>query len=193
MTTEACPERIPVNRQTTPRARIARHTITRRSLLVIAVFSACASIMIQPAAAATREAAAGPRAIIKTIYSQEGSLNLPAAERHEYFSKSVVALWAKSDAESGAGDIGSIDFDLESNSQGMAIASYTVKTVRAEATHVTLVVSLVSRGDWIRNSPSDLIIRYDFIREGGRWVIDDMSSTADGKPWTLRGLLESAI
>jgi hypothetical protein len=56
---------------------------------------------------------------------------------------------------------------------------------------VTLVVSWVSRGDWIRNSLSDLTIRYDFIREGGRWVIDDMSSTADGKPWTLRGMLKS--
>lgn len=172
---------------------VKRHTIARRSLLVIAVLSACTSVLVRPAAAATRKAVDSPRAIVNVIYSREGVLNLPAADRHRYFSKAVVALWAKADANTAEGDVGPIDFDLASNSQGMAVASFRVKTEHADATHVTLVVSLVSRGVFIRNSPADNVVHYDFIREAGHWVIDDMGSTVDGKPWTLRGLLESAV
>lgn len=158
----------------------------RRSLLTVAAFGA--SVAIHPAAAAARKAVPGPRAIIRVIYSREGVLDLEPADRSRYFSKRIVALWAKADAGNGPGEI-TIDFDLASNSQGMAIASYTVKSERADAHHVRLAVSLVSRGHYIIDSPSDLVVHYDFIREDGRWVIDDMGSTVDGEPWTLRGLL----
>jgi len=155
--------------------RMSFVTIAGRSLLIIAMLGAAAPPT--------------PRAIIDVIYSREGVLHLEPADRHEYFSRRIVALWAKDDATTSPGEIGAIDFDLASNSQGMAIASFKVKTERADATHVRLAVTLVSRGKYIRNSPSDLVVHYDFIREDGRWVIDDMSSTTDGKPWTLRGLL----
>lgn len=166
--------------------KVAGCTITWRSLRAVAILSACAATLVQPAAAAPP----GPRAIINDIYSQEGVLDLPAADRHQYFSKGVVELWAKADAGTREGEMGRIDFDLASNSQGMAIASFKVKTEHADATHVTLAVSLVSRGVYIRKSPADNVVRYYFIREGDRWVIDDIRSTADGSPWTLRGLLQ---
>lgn len=147
----------------------------------------CAFVFLIPAGAGMRKAPRGPRAIVNEIYSREGVLDLPAADRDRYFSKSVVALWAKADAGAEGGLV--IDFDLASNSQGMEVASFKAKTTHADATHETIVVSLVSRGDYIRPSPRDNVVRYDFIREGGRWLIDDMSSTVDGTPWTLRGLL----
>lgn len=149
-----------------------------KTLLAVATLTVCVSVYA---------ATPGPRAIVDKIYSREGSLNLEPEDRHQYFSSGVVALWAKADTDSGDGLV--IDFDLATNSQGMEVASFKVKTARADATHVTLLVSLTSRGAWIRHSPLDNVVRYDFIREGGRWVIDDMSSTVDGKPWTLRRLL----
>ena len=163
--------------------------VTRFAVAMLGVF---ASLVVQPAAAATHKTAADPQAIVQVIYSREGVLNLEPSDRHKFFSTGVVALWAKADAKTLEGDIGPIDFDLASNSQGMAIASHKVKTEHADATHVTLAVTLVSRGEFIRHSPADNVVRYEFIREGGRWVIDDMRSTVDGEPWTLRGLLEAA-
>jgi len=151
----------------------------RRFLLVLAVLGVCTA-----SAAVTRRT---PRAIIDEIYSREGVLGLDPEDRHEYFSRGVVAWWAKADAANDGGL--TIDFDLASNSQGMEVGSYKVRTVHSDAGHVTLDVTLTSRGDYIIDAPSDLVVRYDFIRENGRWLIDDMSSTTAGSPWTLRALL----
>ena len=147
----------------------------------------CAFVFLGPAGAATRKAPRGPRAVIDKIYSHEGTLTLDPEDRDRYFSRAVVALWAKADAAADGGLV--IDFDLASNSQGMEVASFKAKTTHADATHESVVVSLVPRDDYIRHSPKDNVVRYDFIREGGHWMIDDMSSTVDGPPWTLRGLL----
>jgi hypothetical protein len=44
--------------------------------------------------------------------------------------------------------------------------------------------------NWFRPSPEDDIIRYFFVLEDGRWMIDDVGSTNHGKGWTLREILE---
>jgi hypothetical protein len=43
------------------------------------------------------------------------------------------------------------------------------------------------------SKPSDQIIRYDFVREAGGWKIDDIKSTADDEPWSIRGPLTEAL
>ena len=45
----------------------------------------------------------------------------------------------------------------------------------------------------MKHPASDDIVRYDFIRENGRWVIDDVRSTIDAKEWSLRGLLNIGL
>lgn len=153
-----------------------------RTLLAAALLALCAPVLAAPR---------GPRAIVNDIYKHQ--ISFLAVDKHEYFSKAVVALWEKADAGVPEGELGAIDFDLASNSNGLQVDSIKVKTLHADATHATLEVTLISHGgDSPRGAPSDYLLRYKFIREGGRWLIDDMSSTVDGSPWTLRGLLGDA-
>lgn len=150
------------------------------------MLAVCTSIL----SAATHKAPPTPRAIVKDVYAHETSFL--AADKHQYFSKDLVALWEKADAGIPEGELGSVDFDLASNSNGRQVDSIKVKTLHADANHVTLEVRLIEHHDYPRGAASDYFVRYKFIREGGRWLIDDMSSTVDGSPWTLRGLLGDA-
>jgi hypothetical protein len=86
-----------------------------------------------------------------------------------------------------------VDFDVTTNSQGMEVASFTLKIERADERHMTIAATLVPKGEWIRNSPLDNIVRYDFIREDGRWKIDDVRSSNDGAAWSLRQLLTQSL
>ena len=40
--------------------------------------------------------------------------------------------------------------------------------------------------------PADQTMRYDFVREAGQWKIDDIRGSADGKPWTVCGMLAAS-
>jgi hypothetical protein len=136
-----------------------------------------------------------PVAVVNSIYkggdSRRMAFGLESAERKQYFSKSIVALWDIAEAKTNPNgdEIGAIDFDLSTNTQGADVKSYSIVSNKIDGKSATVVVKLVL-DNWIRNSPDDLIIRYVFVLEVGSWMIDDMGSNIDGKPWTLRELLE---
>ena len=168
---------------------MASLVITRRMLVL-----SSAALVLSARAPHAEQAPRDPAAIVKEIYrntSRDAAFGLEEAERRKYLSKSLIELWAKADAKAKArGDeVGPIDYDVTTNSQGMEVKSYSAKTERRDGERAVLVVKLVPRGEWVRNSPDDNIVRYHFIREGGRWVIDDIGSTIDGKPGSLRDLL----
>jgi hypothetical protein len=163
--------------------------ITRRDLaLSTAAILFCAAT---PLAAATPD----PVAIVHSIYDgaskREMAFGLDPAERHKFLSKSIAALWDLAEAKSNPNgdEIGAIDFDITTNTQGAEVTSYSIVSNKVSGKTATVVVKLVL-DNWIRNSPDDLIIRYAFVLEDGSWMIDDMSSTTNGKPWTLREILE---
>ena len=63
------------------------------------------------------------------------------------------------------------------------------KQTAAEATvAVTFTETVVER-----RVAADRTVRYDFVREEGRWKIDDIRGTADGRPWSLRKILLTSI
>jgi hypothetical protein len=33
------------------------------------------------------------------------------------------------------------------------------------------------------------VLRYDLVRDGGHWKIDDIRGANDGKPWSMRAKL----
>lgn len=137
-----------------------------------------------------------PAEIINSIYkpqpnSESGAaFGLDVEERRAYFSKATAALWDKADkqANPGGGDIGAIDFDLTTNSQGADVKSFAITRNKVEAKRASVMVKL-ELDNWIRNNAEDNLVRYDFVLENGRWIIDDVSSTIDGKRWTLKKLL----
>jgi hypothetical protein len=136
-----------------------------------------------------------PVAIVHSIYKGGNTtgmaFGLDPAERRKFFSKATVALWDKAEAVSNPNgdEVGAIDFDLPTNSQGADVKSYSIVASKIDSKAASVTVKLVL-DNWLRNSPDDDIIRYDFVLEDGGWMIDDMASAADGKPWTLRELLE---
>jgi hypothetical protein len=136
-----------------------------------------------------------PAYIIGSIYKGAGTtgmaFGLDRKERHQYFSKSTAELWDFADGKSNPNgeEIGAIDFDITTNSQGADVKTWSIVSNRIDGGAATVVVKL-ELDNWIRNSPDDDVIRYSFVLEDGRWLIHDVASAADGEPWTLRGLLE---
>jgi hypothetical protein len=112
------------------------------------------------------------------------------ARRREWFSHALTTLWAKSDVrahETGDG-LGPVDFDVATNSQGMEVKSFTVKTVSQDASHASVVARLAPN-NWMRKSERENEIRYDLVWEHRRWKIDDIHSVIEQNTWSLRALL----
>ena len=164
--------------------------ITRRLFVAFGLVS-CA-----PASAAPR--VRDPFAILADIYRREqtgdyeGAFGLDPRERRAYLSWVLVDLWAKADAKVPRGDAGPIDWDVTTNSQGMDVGGYRVAVASQDAARMNLIVTLTAKTPWIRKSPDENIIRYHFIRENGRWVIDDIRGADDKETDGLKDLLTRA-
>jgi hypothetical protein len=164
-------------------------------LIARLIFFLCGATLLLFAAAPLAAAAPDPIAVVRSIYkggdNRGTAFGLDPAERKQYFSKSTVALWDKADAVSNPNgdEVGAIDFDVSTNTQGAYVKSYSIVSRKVVAKTATVVVKLVL-DNWFRPSPEDDIIRYFFVLEDGRWMIDNIGSTNHGKGWTLKQLLE---
>jgi hypothetical protein len=173
--------------------------ITRRSLILTSLLVAIEA----PLARAEPAAPNDPVAIVTAIYTRAAKGNGDGggafvieskAAKARYLSKSLVALWAKADAHTLKGDVGPVDFDPVTNSQDPDLKSFKVDAEKQEADKALIAVTIA--GSYARPStskPSDQIIRYDFVREAGGWKIDDIKSTADGEPWSVRNSLTESL
>ena len=74
----------------------------------------------------------------------------------------------------------------------MEVRSYKVKVAQRHAASVSLIVTLTAKTPWLRKSPDENIVRYHFIRENGRWVIDDIRGADDKEKDGLKDLLMRA-
>jgi hypothetical protein len=147
--------------------------------------------MARPPAAATAitAAASEPPGIMSAIYRQaikDGASGwLDPDERPKYLSKSLVALWAKADDKKPPdGDVGPIDFDLTADTNGLTLKSFAVKLRSESASAATVDVTLFYQKPYYRPG-GPAIVTYDFIREDGRWRIDNILT----KKWSVRDLL----
>jgi hypothetical protein len=141
-----------------------------------------------------------PVAILNAIYARaaKGKGNGGAAfvieneaAKAKYLSKSLIELWARADANTPKDDVPPIDFDPVTNSQEPDVKSFTVATEKLEAD--TAVMAVTISGRMPRAKPSDNTIRYNYVRENGKWKIDDISGTIDGEVWSLREILKDSL
>jgi hypothetical protein len=165
--------------------------LNRRMLLV---FSLAVATMAAPAAALAQTAppANDPMALLTRLYAAAGKDNAGGdfhkpKSRAKYLSKAFAALWSKAEAKTPQGDIGPIEFDPVSNSQDPDIKSFAIAIEKQDSGTATLAVTLTESRT--RDNPADNIIRYDFVRDGAHWRIDDIRGTVDGKPWSTRRFL----
>src|SRR6202795_4807737 len=163
--------------------------VNRRHL----IFTAAAGLL---AATSSRLASAAPSApndpvaIVTAIYTRAakgkgdggGAFVIEnTAAKAKYLSKSLVALSAKADAHTPKGDVGPIDFDPVTNSQEPDVKSFTVTPEKLDGATAVIAVSIASNAAPAANA-ADAVIRYDFVRDGGHWKIDDIRGAADDKP-----------
>ncbi|WP_315751167.1 MULTISPECIES: DUF3828 domain-containing protein [unclassified Bradyrhizobium] len=142
-----------------------------------------------------------PVAILAAIYTRAargkgdeggGFIIDSKAAKAKFLSKALIALWAKADAHTPKGDVGPVDFDPVTNSQDPDVASFKVTQEKMEADKATLAVSFTGHRTERKNQ-ADQIIRYDFVREGDKWKIDDIKGTVDGQPWSVRAMLADSL
>ena len=173
--------------------------ITRRSLLLTATTGFLAGAITHRAGAA-QSSPNDPVAIINAIYTRAakgkgdggGAFIIENdAAKAKYLSKSLVALWARADAHTPKGDVGPIDFDPVTNSQDPDVKSFKVVAEKLEADKAVIAVTITGRT--ARAKPSDDIVRYNFVRDDGKWKIDDISSALDGEAWSIRDLLSESL
>ena len=165
--------------------------ITRRVVVAFALVP-CLSARAAP------QRVRDPFAILADIYRREqtgdfeGAFGLDPRERRAYLSKALIDLWARADAKIEPGDAGPIDWDVTTNSQGMEVGGYRVAVAQQDTAHMNLVVTLTAKTPWLRKTPDENVVRYHFIRENGRWVIDDIRPANDEPEKGLKSLLARA-
>jgi hypothetical protein len=65
--------------------------------------------------------------------------------------------------------LGPVDFDFATNSQGMEVKSFTVRTLRRDGYHA-IVLGKLTPENWVRKSDRENEIGYSLVWEGGRWA-----------------------
>jgi hypothetical protein len=176
--------------------------ITRRTLVVTGATALLAGAISHPAPALGEPVTPDdPRSIINDIYTRAargkgdgggGFVTSSKSDRARNLSRSLAALWLKADAHTPKGDVGPVDFDPVTNSQEPDVKSFSMTTESFDSERATIAVTITGRHA-PRAHAADAVIRYDFIRDPVRWKIDDIRSADDGKPWSLRGMLEDSL
>ena len=177
--------------------------ITRRALISTSLTGLFASLFAGATArAAFAESASGgdPVAIVTAIYTRAakgkgdgggGFVIENKAAKAKYLSKSLIALWAKADAHTAKGDVGPIDFDPVTNSQDPELKSFKVVAETLAADKAAIAATIA--GSQPRTKSDDETVRYDFVRDGDKWKIDDIKGAIDGAPWSIRGMLQDSL
>jgi hypothetical protein len=166
--------------------------LTRRFIVAIACL-----LPAFAASAAPQDPDAVVGAIYKKVTAGKGDSGgqfiwLQDKDRRLYFTARTVKLWRDADDKTPKGDQGPISFDPVTNSQDPQVKAFDVAIEKQDATTATVVVHIAAkRGPIVapaRNAPTT--IRYDMVREHGRWLIDDIRGTINAE-WSLRKMLSN--
>jgi hypothetical protein len=107
-------------------------------------------------------------------------------------SRSLIELWGKADAHTPKGDVGPADFDPVTNSQEPDVKSFKVAAEKMEADTAVIAVTIAGRNA-VKRKPADQVVRYNFVRDGTEWKIDDIRGASDGEPWSIRQMLAESL
>jgi hypothetical protein len=123
---------------------------------------------------------------------------LDGRKRGAWVSRDLAALWGRCDASArkAKDEMGALDADIATNSQldWSSFKAYAVKVVsQGDGRAVVDARLTVAANTAPPKFDSDNVIRYDLVQEGGAWRIDDVHSTVDGKPWSLREILQAYL
>jgi len=162
--------------------------MNRRTFLGITL-----SIVASPAMAAGPGPAASPLEIVQKIYAasagkdgkyQGASGFDDKGIRRLYFSKSLLAALRHADDLSKKRDEPVIDFDPVLNTQEEPdVKSLDIKLESETPTQSVVAAAFI-------NNDEQNIVRYEFIKQGSAWKLDDMRGERGDDKWSLRGMIK---
>jgi hypothetical protein len=170
----------------------------------IAAFVALAAVVAFPHAALAASPADPIMAIYKQAAAGKGDSGgqfawLTKKARARWLSASLTALWNTEEAKTPKGDETPPGFDPVSNSQDPMVRNVKVETEKTDGTRAIVAASFDSwspgntREEQERNPPDPkarITVRYDMVLERGKWMIDDIRGSDDGKVWSIRDILK---
>jgi hypothetical protein len=178
----------------------------RATIPALAIAALLAFAALTPAVSA--RAADGPDAVIAAIYKRVAAGNgerggqfvwLRKKDRARWLSGSLVALWNAEEAKTPPGDETPPGFDPVSDSQDPKVRNVAVTLEKSDAGSATVAASFDSWSPGLtpeeqkRNPPDPkarITVRYDMVRERGRWLIDEIRGGSADKPWSIRAILK---
>lgn len=128
---------------------------------------------------AAQPAGDDPASSVRRLYVKD-----VVAARQKLYSRRLQALF-DADARRSRGEVGRLDFDFVSNSQDPDDALYKsaqVTVLRQQGDAAEVSVKFQNYG-----KPEE--IRYDLVRENGRWLIDD-ARLVGPNGWRLQAILK---
>lgn len=155
-------------------------------LLVLGWACAPATAAAAAQSGETRRGVDDPRAFIQSVYVDYARAPDQGPDEPTYaYSVRLRRLVAAYEAAYAGGDlVGPVDFDLWTNSQEWSVSNVVLVEEPQGADRRTIVARF-------RNWDRDNVNRFNFVREGGRWYLDDIVNGAGGGDdgWTFSTLL----
>jgi hypothetical protein len=157
-----------------------------RPWLFLAALAAPAAVHAQ---AEAQRGIEDPRALVAEMYARYDAVNdAPIPEPRHAYSPRLRALFEAYDAWARAHEdlVGSLDFDWWANAQDWDISNVSIVEYSFGADRKVI------EAHW-RNYDRADSSRFFFIRENGRWFLDDVvnGSGGGGDGWTLSALLSA--
>ena len=162
-------------------------------------FSGLASSAAWPALAQTNKARMEtPEDIVRWIYAEAVKKEKDGSQKggtifggkgpiRRLFSVAFLREWDAAQARiKKSGDLG-LDFDPVSNSQDPSIGKVEFK-IENESAGKTRVAATFGSLEDPKAAPQT--VRYDCVREGNAWKLDDIAGSVEQDPWSLRGLMK---
>ena len=81
------------------------------------------------------------------------------------------------------GEVGKIDWDVFVDGQEWQLANLKITSVSVEGDSAEVSASFDNLGE-----PREIL--FDMVREGGRWLVDDVQSVRPGGRWTMSKILK---
>jgi hypothetical protein len=139
-------------------------------------------------AAAQQRGVADPRAFVAATYARyQASPNVPPPDQAFAYSPRLKALFDAHDAWARSHEdlVSALDFDWWTNAQDYSIRNLRLSSLN-EGRNLRWIIARFDNYD--RHDE----VRFRFVRQGGRWYLDDaMEGTGRGPDgWTLSELLQ---
>jgi hypothetical protein len=122
-----------------------------------------------------------PKTFVTDVYRHYMSSSSYSAPEDIYTAR--LARLFREDKKKSKGEVGCIDFDFWVNGQDFRLTNVVVTSADAVPDRKTVIAKFSNLGALKE-------IHFDFRREGGRWLLDDVQSMT--REWTLSEILKCA-